>query len=65
MVSGKAYERVIAEKQLTTAELSIFKDQFSTLDVENYDVNLGEDRLVFISKDSETTTVISKAEDKD
>jgi hypothetical protein len=65
IVSGKAYERVIAEKQLTTAELSIFKDQFSTLDVENYDVNLGEDRLVFISKDSETTTVISKAEDKD
>jgi hypothetical protein len=65
IVSGKSYERVIEERKVENAELSIFKDQFGTLDTENYNVNLGEDRLVFISKDSETTTVISKAEDKD
>jgi len=66
IVSGKSYERVIQDSELlVAAELSIFKEQFSTLDNENYDVDLGEDRLVFKSKDSETTTVISKAEDKD
>lgn len=66
IVSGKSYERTIdIAKDLKDAELSIFKDQYSTLDVENYNVDLGEDRLVFRSTDSETTTVISKAEDKD
>jgi len=66
-VSGKSYERIldITPGIFKNAELSIFKDQFVTLDNENYDVNLGEDRLVFRSKDSETTTVISKAEDSD
>jgi hypothetical protein len=65
-VSGKNYELLIGESTAKTpAALTVFKEQYSTLDVENYDVNLGEDRLVFTSKDSETTTVISKAEDKD
>jgi len=66
LVSGKNYELAVAEATCkTTPALSVFKEQYSTLDVENYDVNLGEDRLVFLSKDSDTTTVISKAEDKD
>lgn len=64
-VSGKTYEFLVEEREVTDAQLSIFKEQYSTLDVENYDVDLGEDRLVFKSKDSDTTTVISKAEDKD
>lgn len=64
-VSGKNYELLIEDKKLPEAELSIFKDQYSTLDVENYAVDLGEDRLIFTSNDSNTITVISKAEDKD
>jgi hypothetical protein len=63
IVSGKVYELSIGENTIKEPfVLSIFKDQFVSLDVENYDVNLGEDRLVFKSKESNTTTVISKAE---
>jgi hypothetical protein len=63
IVSGKTYELVIGDSNLKeTSSLSIFKEQYASLDVENYDVDLGEDRLVFKSKESETTTVISKAE---
>ena len=63
-VSGKTYEFDIAENNVKSeSSLSIFKDQYSTLDTENYNVDLGEDRLVFKSKESDTITVISKAED--
>jgi hypothetical protein len=64
-VSGKTYEFLVEKREVKDAKLSIFKEQYSTLDIENYDVNLGEDRLVFHSKDSDTVTVISKAEDSD
>jgi len=63
-VSGKSYDLSIGETNGKDAQLSVFKDQYSTLDVENYDVQLGEDRLVFKSSDSDTVTVISKAEDE-
>lgn len=64
-VAGKSYDLLIETKKVADSKISVFKDQYSMLDVENYDVTLGEDRLVFKSKDSETTTVISKAEDQD
>jgi len=63
-VSGKSYELLITElKSIKDTSLSIFKDQYAALDVENYLVALGEDRLIFKSNDSETITVISKAQD--
>jgi len=63
LVSGKSYELVIGENSLKeVSSLSIFKDQYSSIDIENYDLDFGEDRIVFKSKDSETVTVISKAE---
>jgi len=62
-VAGKSYDLLIEEKKVTDAQITIFKDQYSSLDIENYTVFLGETRLVFKSKDSDTTTVISKAED--
>jgi len=65
VVSGKSYELSIGNQKVADADISIFKEQYTTLDVEGYDVELGDDRLVFKSKDSETITVISKAEDKD
>jgi len=64
-VSGKAFELLIHEgKEKANVTLSIFKDQYATIDVENYNVEMGEDRLVFTSTDSDTVTVISKAEDE-
>ena len=65
VVVGKSYDIVIGTQTATNADLSIFKEQYATLDIEGYDVELGDDRLVFRSKDSETVTVISKAEDRD
>jgi hypothetical protein len=65
LVSGKSYELVIEENKIKEeSSLSIFKDQYATIDVENYDVDLGDDRLVFKSKESDTITVISEAQDK-
>lgn len=64
-VSGKTYDLLIEEKDTSDTKLSIFKDQFISLDTENYIVNMGDDRLVFTSSDSNTIIVISKAEDKD
>ena len=65
-VSGKAFELLIYEsKEKADAILPVFKEQYSAIDVENYDVKMGDDRLVFTSSDSDTVTVISRAEDKD
>lgn len=62
-VTGNSYDHLIGTTKSEDAELAIFKDQYGSLDVENYDVALGEDRMVFTSRDSFTVTVISKAED--
>ena len=62
-VAGKAYDLAIGTTTSEDAELAIFKDQYGSLDVENYNVALGDDRMVFTSSDSQTVTVISKAED--
>ena len=67
-ISGNTYEKLIIEdivSKIKDAGITIFKDQYEALDAENYDVILGEDRLVFTSDDSETVTVISEADDKD
>jgi len=64
-VAGKAYDLLIGTTKAIDSSLTIFKDQYVSLDVENYSVALGEDRLVFTSTDSETTTVISKAENNE
>ena len=64
VAAGKSFQLVLEErKELANASINIFKDQFANVDIENYNVELGEDRLVFKSKDSETTTVISMAVD--
>ncbi|MCK9446586.1 hypothetical protein M0Q50_06970 [bacterium] len=65
-VTGKCYNKSIGEITIKDeAKLSIFKEQFNSLDNESYDVILGDDRLVFKSKDSNTVIVISEAIDKD
>lgn len=65
LVSGKSFEFLIeANKIEDSFELSIFKDQYATIDIENYNVDLGEDRVVFKSKNSDTITVVSMTDDK-
>lgn len=59
-VSGKTFEYLIEEKDnLKNASLSVFKSQYSNIDIENYEVDLGDDRLIFKSKDSDTICVLS------
>lgn len=63
VVSGKTYELLIGEGKINQeSSISVYKDQYAAIDIENYDVDLGDDRLVFKSKDSDTVTVISRAE---
>jgi hypothetical protein len=63
---GKTFEFLISE--VTNAKdysLNIFKDQFSKLDIEDYEVSMGEDRLIFKSESSLTTCVLSMIEKED
>jgi hypothetical protein len=65
-VSGKVFEYLLQEiKNTKNTSLNVYKEQYSNVDIENYDVELGEDRLVFRSKDSDTVCVISKTTDED
>ena len=63
LVTGKTFELTLGEIGRAAASINIFKDQYANIDIENYNVQLGEDRLVFNSKDSDTTCVISQAID--
>lgn len=64
-VSGKTFDLLIGENpggKTTEASINVFKEQFQSIDTEDYDVKMGEDRLVFSSTDGATTTVISMVE---
>jgi len=66
-ISGKTFELLILDLNeewdgKSKDKLDIFKEQFECVDVENYNVEMGEDRLVLKSEDSETITVLSVVE---
>lgn len=64
-VSGKSFDLLIGENPAgknTESKINIFKEQFEAIDVEDYNVQMGDDRLVFSSTDSNTITVISMVE---
>jgi hypothetical protein len=64
-VSGKTFDLLIGENpsgENQESSINVFKEQFESIDVENYHVRMGEDRLVFASSDDNTTTVISMVE---
>lgn len=58
-VRGKSFELDIAAGNADKNILSIYKDQFDKVDVESYECNFADDKLVFKSKDSDTITVTS------
>jgi len=59
---SKAFELLLSVGSKTDISIDILKSQFTKLDIEDYNVKLGEDRLVFSSNDSNTITVISMVE---
>jgi hypothetical protein len=65
-VSGKTFDLLIGENpgehDGSEQTINVFKEQFESIDVENYNVKMGDDRLVFSSHDLNTTTVISMVE---
>ena len=65
-VSGKTFDLLLRENpgehDGSSDSLNIFKEQFTSVDVEDYNVQMGEDRLVFTSTDESTTTVLSMVE---
>lgn len=64
--SGKNFDLLIGENPSTgdvqENSINVFKEQFESIDSENYHIQMGEDRLVFASSDENTTTVISMVE---
>jgi len=65
-VCSKTFELLIEEQpKAINCKLSIFKDQFSNIDPENYIVTMGDDRLVFTSNDTDTICVTSRVESED
>jgi len=59
-VKGQVFELDVADSDGSEkGAISIYKDQFSKVDDESYSVKLGSDKLVFTSKDTDTTTVLS------
>ena len=63
-VKGKSFELLVNEgtNGPEDVKLDISKEQFEKLDDESYLILMGDDRLVFKSADSITTTVISMVE---
>ena len=63
-VRGKTFELFLTEASKETA-ISIYKNQFEKLDLENYNVDVCDERIVWNSKDSRTITVTSMVEKDD
>jgi hypothetical protein len=58
-VRGKTFELGIADNSDEKGMISVYKDQFDKIDIETYNIQFAEEKLVFHSKDSETIIVIS------
>lgn len=59
---GKSFEYLIAPTSNVDAKITFYKDQFYKVDVENCHVKMGEDRMLFNSRDTDTSTVCSMVE---
>jgi len=56
---GKSFELELAENGPENFILSIYKEQFSKIDYDSYTVELGEEKLIYRSKNNDTVTVNS------
>lgn len=68
-VAGKTFDLLLGEGKTTGEDqnnsINIFKEQFDSVDIEDYNIKMGEDRLVFTSDDATTVSVISMVEKDD
>ncbi|MFW6311390.1 MAG: hypothetical protein ACOC1K_04055 [Nanoarchaeota archaeon] len=62
---SKAFELLLSVSSDEEIKIDMLKEQFDKLDGENYSVNIGDDRIVFSSNESDTITVISEVERDD
>jgi len=62
---GKSFEYLIAPTTNANSKITFYKDQFYKVDVENCHVQMGADRMLFTSRDTDTATVISMVEKDD
>jgi len=58
-VRGKTFEFALADSGKSETGIAIYKAQFEKVDLENYDVDLSDEKIVYKSKDSRTITVTS------
>jgi len=65
-VAGKTFELLVEnineDWDGKEESINVFKEQFISVDSEDYNVKMGDDRLVFTSVDGNTMTVISMVE---
>lgn len=59
ILRGKTFELNLAENGNENFVLSIYKEQFNKIDSDNYNVELGNEKLIYRSKNNETITVTS------
>jgi len=61
--SGKTFDLLLEENKVAQPySIDVFKEQFQNVDIENYEIVIGDDRMIFKSSDSNTVTVISMVE---
>ena len=58
-IKGKAFELELGDSSSNNYILSVYKEQFEKIDKENYNLTLGDDKLIFASYDTDTITVLS------
>jgi len=58
-VRGKTFEFVLGDSGKVETGISIYKDQFDKINLENYNVELSDEKIIYKSKDSQTITVTS------
>lgn len=63
-IKGKNFEKIISPSKWI-GSISLFKHHFTKIDDEGYLVDIGEDRIVFKSKESNTITVCSEVKRDD
>ncbi len=62
---SKSFEYLLSISSKVDARLPFLKSQFEKIDIENYKVSIGEDRMVLTSIDEATKTVISMLEENE
>jgi len=61
-IKGKMFEYLILPSSDMNIKIPFYKEQFEKVDLENYKLIIGSDRMLFISNDTTTEILVSKVE---